>query len=52
MKKIAVFCGSSEGNDKHIISTATQLGLTFAKKDITLVYQLKLMSNILMHYVY
>ena len=38
MKRIAVFCGSSEGNDKYIISTATQLGLTFAQKNITLVY--------------
>ena len=38
MKSISVFCGSSEGNDEHIISQAYQLGVEFAKKDITLVY--------------
>lgn len=38
MKSISVFCGSSEGNDEHIISQAYQLGEKFAKKDITLIY--------------
>jgi len=38
MKNIAVFCGSSEGNDLSIISEAYQLGETFARKNITLVY--------------
>ncbi len=38
MKSISVFCGSSEGNDEHIVSQAYQLGVEFAKKDITLVY--------------
>lgn len=38
MNSISVFCGSSEGNDEHIISQAYQLGVEFAKKDITLVY--------------
>ena len=38
MKSISVFCGSSEGNDKQIISQAYQLGVEFAKQDITLVY--------------
>ena len=38
MKSISVFCGSSEGNDKQIIEQAYQLGVEFAKKDITLVY--------------
>ncbi len=38
MKSISVFCGSSEGNDNHIVSQAYQLGVEFAKKDITLVY--------------
>lgn len=38
MKSISVFCGSSEGNDSHIISQAYKLGAEFAKKDITLVY--------------
>ncbi len=38
MNSISVFCGSSEGNDNHIISQAYQLGVEFAKKDITLVY--------------
>jgi hypothetical protein len=41
MKKltsVAVFCGSSEGNDTTIISKATELGETLAKQNITLVY--------------
>ena len=38
MKSIAVFCGSSEGNDEIIIYEAYQLGRTLAYKDITLVY--------------
>ncbi|GAB5564632.1 MAG: TIGR00730 family Rossman fold protein [Winogradskyella sp.] len=38
MKSISVFCGSSEGNDPEIISTAYQLGEVFAKRDIALVY--------------
>ena len=38
MKSISVFCGSSEGNDEQIISAGYQLGVEFAKKDITLVY--------------
>ncbi|NNK82548.1 MAG: TIGR00730 family Rossman fold protein [Flavobacteriaceae bacterium] len=38
MKKIAVFCGSSEGNDDEIIKIASNLGLEFAKRGITLVY--------------
>ncbi|WP_166964419.1 LOG family protein [Yeosuana marina] len=38
MKSISVFCGSSEGNDDYIISQAYQLGVKFAKNNITLVY--------------
>jgi uncharacterized protein (TIGR00730 family) len=38
LKSIAVFCGSSEGNDTLIISQAIQLGETLAKENITLVY--------------
>jgi len=38
LKTIAVFCGSSEGNDTHIILQATKLGETLAKENITLVY--------------
>ncbi|WP_299117229.1 TIGR00730 family Rossman fold protein [uncultured Winogradskyella sp.] len=38
MKSISVFCGSSEGNDQDIISTAYKLGGVFATKEITLVY--------------
>ena len=38
MKNIAVFCGSSMGNDPKIINDAYKLGETFAKSDITLVY--------------
>lgn len=38
MKNIAVFCGSSSGNDSKIISEAYALGKTFAKRNIALVY--------------
>jgi uncharacterized protein (TIGR00730 family) len=38
MKSIAVFCGSSEGNNNNIVSQAYQLGKTFALNNITLVY--------------
>ncbi|WP_426430763.1 TIGR00730 family Rossman fold protein [Winogradskyella sp. HB-48] len=38
MKSISVFCGSSEGNDNEIITTAYTLGKEFAQKSITLVY--------------
>ena len=38
LKSIAVFCGSSEGNDTLIISQAVKLGETLAKESITLVY--------------
>ncbi len=38
LKSITVFCGSSEGNDNHIISDAIKLGETLAKNQITLVY--------------
>ena len=38
LKAIAVFCGSSEGNDTVIISEAEILGKTLAKENITIVY--------------
>ena len=38
IKSIAVFCGSSEGNDTIILSQAAKLGETLAKENITLVY--------------
>lgn len=38
MKSIAVFCGSSSGNNNKIISEAYNLGKTLATKNITLVY--------------
>jgi uncharacterized protein (TIGR00730 family) len=38
LKAIAVFCGSSEGNDTIIISEVEKLGQTLAQEDITLVY--------------
>ena len=38
MKRISVFCGSSEGTDGVIIDTAYKLGETLALKNITLVY--------------
>lgn len=38
MRKIAVFCGSSVGFDPIYKQAAIQLGNSFAKRDITLVY--------------
>jgi len=38
MNSIAVFCGSSEGNDPKIISEAYALGKTLAQQNTTLVY--------------
>lgn len=38
LKAIAVFCGSSEGNDTIVISEAETLGKTLAQENITLVY--------------
>jgi len=38
ISSVAVFCGSSEGNDTAIISQATKFGETLAQKGITLVY--------------
>ena len=38
MKRVAVFCGSSEGNDAMIIAKAYQLGETLAQENMTLVY--------------
>lgn len=38
LKSIAVFCGSSEGNDLKVISDAQYLGKVMAKEDIALVY--------------
>ncbi|MEO1031096.1 MAG: TIGR00730 family Rossman fold protein [Bacteroidota bacterium] len=38
MKSIAVFCGSSSGNDPYIVKEAYDLGVTLAKEQITLVY--------------
>lgn len=38
LNSIAVFCGSSEGNDLQIIAQAEELGTLLAKKHITLVY--------------
>lgn len=38
MKAIAVFCGSSSGNDNLIIEQSKLLGETFVSNDITLVY--------------
>ncbi|WP_179345305.1 LOG family protein [Winogradskyella ursingii] len=38
MKNIAVFCGSSLGNDSGIIREAYKLGQTLAEKNIGLVY--------------
>ena len=36
--KIAVFCGSSTGNDPAYVNEAKKLGEFFAKNDIDLVY--------------
>ncbi len=38
IKSIAVFCGSSEGNDLAILDAANELGSYFASNKITLVY--------------
>lgn len=38
LEAIAVFCGSSEGNDSVILSQAITLGKTLANENITLVY--------------
>jgi uncharacterized protein (TIGR00730 family) len=38
MKRIAVFCGSSAGNEDNYRSQATLLGKTLAKQNIELVY--------------
>lgn len=38
LKSVAVFCGSSEGNDPIIISQAKLLGYILATKNMTLVY--------------
>lgn len=38
LKKICVFCGSSDGNDFAITESAQILGEIFAKRDITLIY--------------
>lgn len=38
MKSIAVFCGSSEGNDQQIVTEAYKLGQTLAQRHIALVY--------------
>ncbi len=38
LDSICVFCGSSEGNDTHVIAEAFLLGEKLAQKDIALVY--------------
>jgi uncharacterized protein (TIGR00730 family) len=38
LDKICVFCGSSDGNDNAITSSAVELGEIFVKENITLVY--------------
>jgi uncharacterized protein (TIGR00730 family) len=38
LKSVAVFCGSSEGNDTIIINEASALGKKLAEQKITLVY--------------
>ncbi|MEP2935066.1 MAG: TIGR00730 family Rossman fold protein [Gilvibacter sp.] len=38
LKSIAVFCGSSEGNDMAILDAAQDVGSYFASQGITLVY--------------
>lgn len=38
LKKICVFCGSSDGNDSKITDAVIQVGKVFAQKEITLVY--------------
>ncbi|WP_298514801.1 TIGR00730 family Rossman fold protein [uncultured Kordia sp.] len=38
MKSIAIYCGSSLGNDPKIVSDAIELGKVLAKENITVVY--------------
>jgi uncharacterized protein (TIGR00730 family) len=38
LKKICVFCGSSDGNDSEITQAAIKLGEIFTQREITLVY--------------
>ena len=38
LKKICVFCGSSDGNDLEITKAAKNVGEVFAKEEITLIY--------------
>ncbi|MDO1500238.1 TIGR00730 family Rossman fold protein [Winogradskyella maritima] len=38
LKSLAVFCGSSTGNDDAIIQQSKELGQTMAKRNMTLVY--------------
>jgi len=38
MKSIAVYCGSSKGNNPLFIETAQQVGKTLAKRNIELIY--------------
>ena len=38
MKSIAIYCGSSLGNDSKIVADAVELSETLAKQNITLVY--------------
>src|SRR4051812_45956194 len=38
MKSVAVFCGSSQGNDPQFTEAAQSLGRTLAEKNITLIY--------------
>lgn len=38
MKSIAIYCGSSLGNDSEIVSDAAELGKKLAEEDITMIY--------------
>jgi len=38
LKSIAIFCGSSDGNDPKIVEQAQELGRRLAKDEVTLVY--------------
>ena len=38
MERIAVFCGSSDGNDKEIVNKAYELGRTLSDHKMTLIY--------------
>ncbi|WP_046745415.1 LOG family protein [Kordia zhangzhouensis] len=38
MKSIAIYCGSSLGNDKKIVADAHALGIALAKENITMIY--------------